>query len=214
MRTVLIIMLSCIAIPIRGEDSTYVKAHFIYGSMPGKGYRNVEKKWFGGLNGGHVGLEVGKDSILNFGRKGKLHWIGKSRNHHSRFSITSVKRFWELFRIPAADVQKLTIIIPISASQKRILDSLTRSYLANTPYDYAFMGMRCASASSEILARIGVLEKYLQGKGSRMEVFYPKILRTELIIRAKKYNWQMSYEKGTIRRKWERDREKPVPKTI
>ncbi|MRG48651.1 hypothetical protein GFS24_26285 [Chitinophaga sp. SYP-B3965] len=207
MRTILIIILSCITFSVHGEDSIYVKAHFIYGSVPKKEYSHVEREWFGGLKGGHVGLEVAKDSILNFGPKGSFHWVDKGDNRHSTFMITSIRHFWGLFGTPGPDVQKLTINIPISASQKRMLDSLTKSYLANTPYDYAFLGMRCASASSEILARIGVLDKELKGKGSKVEVFYPEILRTELIIRARRNNWQMNYEKGTDRRKWEKDTE-------
>jgi hypothetical protein len=40
--------------------------HFLYGSKPSREARDIEKKWFGGKLGGHVGIEITPDSILNF----------------------------------------------------------------------------------------------------------------------------------------------------
>jgi hypothetical protein len=43
-----------------------VVVHFLYGSKPSREARDIEKKWFGGKLGGHVGIEITPDSILNF----------------------------------------------------------------------------------------------------------------------------------------------------
>lgn len=67
------------------------------------------------------------------------------------------------------------------------------------------MGMRCASAAADVLAQVGVLDKMYAGKGAKMEVFCPEILRTELFSMAKQRNWTVERQEGTLRRVWEKD---------
>jgi hypothetical protein len=101
-------------------------------------------------------------------------------------------------------VKKLVVYIPISQQQKIQFDSITRIYLAETPYDYALLGMRCGAATYDILGQIGVLP-HLGYRETFTKVAYPKILRKQLLQLAKENNWLVVRADGTKRRKWERD---------
>ncbi|MDJ1468511.1 hypothetical protein QNI19_10730 [Cytophagaceae bacterium DM2B3-1] len=56
----------------------FIKVHFLYGSKPKKEFKFLEKKWFGGMHGGHVSIET--DSVVTgFGPKGKFHVFGNRK---------------------------------------------------------------------------------------------------------------------------------------
>ena len=42
-----------------------IQLHFLYGSVPAKGYKESEKKLFGGIKGGHVNIEA-NGKVLDF----------------------------------------------------------------------------------------------------------------------------------------------------
>jgi hypothetical protein len=67
-RRVGLLLLIIINLPnsITAQDSTAIKIHFLYGSKPAKEYKDVEQKWFGGMYGGHAGIEIDSNQILNF----------------------------------------------------------------------------------------------------------------------------------------------------
>lgn len=188
--------------PVSAQQT--IKVHFLYGSKPAKGYEKLEKRWFGGLKGGHVGIEIGADSILSFLPSGEFHLIDKGKDRASRFTILPGRWFWGIFGTEPSAVKKLSVTIPINERQRRLLDSIAVAYTNQTPYDYALVGMRCGSAATDILARLGILHRDLRGKGAKIDVFYPKILRTELLEMAKKYNWELARQEGTPRRTWEK----------
>src|ERR1700741_2237387 len=73
--------------PAIANDSTIIKVHFLYGSKPAKQYKDSESKWFGGKLGGHVGIEVDSNRILNFIPQGEFHWFEKKKDPHSRYAI-------------------------------------------------------------------------------------------------------------------------------
>ena len=66
------------------EDTTYIKVHFLYGSRPLSKYRHTERKWFGGVLGGHVGIENDSNHILNFRTSGNFHVFTSNKKRHSR----------------------------------------------------------------------------------------------------------------------------------
>ncbi len=86
----LITLLSC------AQDTTYLKVHFLYGSAPLKQYKSTEPKWFGGVLGGHVGIEGDSDRIVNFLPKGKFHVVAKKDNRHSTYAVHSVDDFYAI----------------------------------------------------------------------------------------------------------------------
>jgi hypothetical protein len=53
-------------------------------------------------------------------------------------------------------LRRAVFVIPVTAAQKKILDSLAGQYTREPPYDYAFLGMRCASATYDVLQAAGI----------------------------------------------------------
>jgi hypothetical protein len=186
------------------QDSTLLKVHFLYGSKPLKKYKDTERKWFGGVLGGHVGIEGDSGRILNFLRRGKVHWFAKKNDKHSIYKEHDVRSFYAIFRYNADSVKKAIIYIPVTRQQKQQFDSIAKAYLKVTPYDYAFFGMRCGAAAYDILAQVGVLPRYSYAKTYK-KIFYPKKLRKRLLKKATKYNWTIIRHDGSMKRKWERD---------
>jgi hypothetical protein len=186
------------------NDSLYIKVHFLYGSKPKREFKEIEKKWFGGKLGGHVGIEIDSNKIVDFVPHGDFHYIEHKDNFNSKFAIHNIESFWEIFGGSTESVKKLSILIPITLSQKLKLDSIANVYTLNQPYDYAFIGMRCGAASYDLLSQIGILTKYSHRK-TYLKIFYPKKIRKRLLKKAQQNNWTTYRQEGTPRRKWEKD---------
>ena len=205
-KIILILLLLTIKFPILKADSTYVlPIHFLYGSRPVNKYANCENKWFGGKLGGHVGIELDSNKILNFLPSGAVSLYPNNDNPNSRFVVSNRNDFYSILGGHSDSMQKMIVYIELNALQKRKLDSISLCYLAQSPYDYAFFGMRCGSSTYEILAQLGVLKKYKSRKKTARRIFYPRRLRKRLIKLATVNNWKLTKELGTNRRKWERD---------
>lgn len=187
-----------------GQDSTVLKVHFLYGSKPYRQFRHTEYRSFGGIHGGHVGIELRDDQIINFIPHGKLHWYSRHYNKHSKFDQHNKISFYSIMGGRINDVKKAIFYIPISDSQSRIFENITTSYLDETPYDYAFLGMRCGAAGYDLLSRIGVLKPHANCTTSK-KIFYPKKLRKRLFKMAKANHWKVELTNGSITRKWESD---------
>lgn len=186
------------------EDSIYIKVHFLYGSKPKREFKEVESKWFGGKLGGHVGIEIDSNEIIDFVPSGDFHYFAKKNDCNSRFAQHSLESFYEIFGGSTEDVKKMSVKIPISAQQKFKLDSIVNSYTNVTPYDYAFIGMRCGAATYDVLSQIGVVEQYSHRR-TYMKIFYPKKLRKPLAEQARENNWTIAEQEGSTNRKWEKD---------
>ena len=100
--------------------------------------------------------------------------------------------------------QYLTITIPVSDAQYDLLSSIHKQYVQQSPYDYAFIGMRCANATYDILSKGGFFPVYSRSKNIRKH-FYPKPLRKKMVRWAKQHNYPMVFLQGSDRRKWEKD---------
>jgi len=181
-----------------------IKVHFIYGSKPKKEFKHSERKWFGGIHGGHVGIEIAHNRVLHFHKMGETRIFSKDENLVGRYLLSDTNSFWRVFSDTISKLKRTSIFIPIDSIQKIKLDSLGRVYLTESPYDYAFFGMRCAAAGYDILAHIDVMDSLSRKKTIR-KIFYPKKLRKRLLKKAKKEHWPIVKTKGTRKRKWERD---------
>ncbi len=186
------------------QQQEYIKVHFLYGSTPLPQYKDVESEWFGGLLGGHVGIELKKDKILNFVPSGDFH-IFTSKNRHSAYVEMDEDAFYGIFDDKPKNVKRLIIQIPITPTQKTDFQRISAAYLKKTPYDYAFFGMRCGAATYEVLAQLDKLPKYKSLMATASCVFYPKILRRRLIKRAEENGWKIIRVEGSKQRKWEQD---------
>lgn len=188
----------------KGQDTLFLKVHFLYGSKPKKEYRDTESKWFGGIMGGHVGVENGNGQILNFLPKGKFHWLKSREEYHSTFSMHDYDGFYQILGGKTEEVKKAIVYVPITSQQYQAFDSLAREYLRQTPYDYALFGMRCAAAAYDVLSQVGVFPVYPVRKTYK-KVFYPKKLRKRLLKLAHRHNWKVYREPGDDKRIWEHD---------
>ncbi|MBX7094003.1 MAG: hypothetical protein K1X56_04730 [Flavobacteriales bacterium] len=187
---------------LQTDTLRFIKVHFLYGSKPAKGFKKTEKKLFGGLHGGHVTIEAAGRNI-GFNPVGSYHVFPHKKNKHGTFSYD-----WSNFKRDTLGKKFLTFIIPVSAEQERIIDSLHSAYLKTTPYDYAMFGYRCASASWDILEEAGILEKKSKFWKTQV-IFYPKRIRKRMIRMAAEENWIMVYKEGKKSRTWEKDVHRP-----
>lgn len=186
------------------QDTTFLKVHFLYGSKPLKKFKDTEKKWFGGILGGHVGIEGSGDSIVNFVPRGKFHWFAKTNEKHSAYTIHSTEQFYAIFGGNPDSVKSAIVYIPVTQKQREKFDSIATTYLAETPYDYAFWGMRCGAATYDILGQLDILPNYNYRKTFK-KIFYPKKLRKRLFKKARTKNWKIVRQDGSNKRKWEKD---------
>jgi hypothetical protein len=181
-------------------DSSYMmKIHFLYGSSPLHKHRKTEKKEFGGLHGGHVTIQAGGRDI-GFERWQGFHVFPRRRNMKAAF----LQRSADTVMVKNRESRTLTIYIPLSHAQFDTLMAISGTYCAKAPYDYAFFGMRCAAATQDILARLGLMKKRSR-RGHIVTAFYPKRLRKRLIRMAGKNGYAMQRTEGRSTRRWERD---------
>jgi hypothetical protein len=183
------------------QDS--IKVQFIYGSKPAKKYKHTEKKWFGGVLGGHVGIEGDTGKFYSFEIHGK-NKIFNSKPNNSIYKIETADEFWNIMETKEDSLKIATVILPLTAQQKRKFDSITLAYSKQVPYCYAFFGMRCGASTYDILAQMGFFPRYSRFKTS-MKIFYPRRLRKRLLLKAEQNNWTVIRKQGTPKRKWERD---------
>lgn len=182
-----------------GQADHILKVLFRYGSRPAHGYEKEEKYDFGGIHGGHVclGIDsvvVGFDSPKGFHifpRKKNLKGVYVRENEDDYMQDT-IKKKYAIIEIPISDEQYLK------------LNTILTGYLNNTPYDYAFFGMRCASATYDVLSQIGIL-KTKSYSANVFSNFYPKLLRRKLFHLAKENNYKVIKLKGRKTRQWEKD---------
>jgi hypothetical protein len=187
------------------NDSSFIRVHFLYGSKPKKEYKHIEKKWFGGKLGGHAGVECGENGkILHFIFDRKANAIAK-KNSKGKYLYNSYEEFYSILGGKMDSNKRVTVLIPCSAAQKRIFDSLAKLYTTSPPYDYAFIGMRCGSATYDILAQLDIFKQLGLGR-TKMQLFYPRKTRKRVLKQAKKNNWRVERHEGNARRKWEMDR--------
>jgi hypothetical protein len=195
-----------------------IRVLIIYGSKPAKGHPK-EYKWFGGRPGGHVAIQVDQDRVISFGPT-KYHPMchifarSKPANFRSRYRIETVERFWETFnytgaKYPVDSLRRMIVSIPVSAKQKRKLDSIARAYTTQVPYDYAVLGMRCASSSYEVLAQLDLFDKPYK-HFIWWHILFPRDIRYEL-MKEVKYGrgarcWRVYQSNGSHSRKWDYDR--------
>ena len=186
------------------QGTTYLKVHFLYGSKPLNKYADSEPLWFGGIHGGHVGIEADSGKIIDFSPQGKFHVIENDYFRHSKYSIKSPDHFYGILGGNPDSVKKAVVYIPVTKVRRDQFDSVTTRYLKQTPYDYAFFGMRCSAAAYDILSKVNIVKAYSR-QGTYKRIFYPKLLRRQLLKMAAKNSWPVERHSGSARRRWEKD---------
>jgi len=138
-----------------------------------------EMKWFSGLFSGHVGIEFQPGRVVDFVSYGRFRWFPDNKKPHSRFMIRTRREFASLFGTVPRAPHISVITIPVSENQQKALEGIIDAYTRQPPYDYAFLGMRCASATYELLARAGIL-RYRSLRFIALRIFTPGILKRYL----------------------------------
>jgi hypothetical protein len=177
---------------------------FLYGSKPHSAHRREQKRWFGGMLGGHVGIQYDSSRYLSFFYEGRVHIFQRKNRKNGKYDLQTNEEFNFIMDKDVDSVKTLIIYIPITESQKEKYLSVCASYIAKTPYDYAFFGVRCGSSTYDVLSQVGVVKQYSYFR-MWSKIFYPKKLRFRLKREAKKNGWQTGKIKGTHKRIWERD---------
>lgn len=176
-----------------------ITVHFLYGSVPAKGFEKTEKKKLGGKKGGHVTIETG-DSIIGFQPKGTCHIFGEKKNANGYFKAES-KKLWQNDTIAS---KYASVIIPVNDEQYSCVKNTFDNYLEKAPYDYAVFGMRCAAASYDVLEKAGLVKK--RSRFSKWATyFYPQLLRRRLLKLAKENNYAVVKHSGRNSRVWEKE---------
>lgn len=169
------------------------------------------------LRGGHVGVEYEPDKILSFqpvhytgiARAGHLIPSSREKNFNSCFKVYSERRMWNVLGNYYDNIDSLrraVFVVPITAAQKHTLDSLAQTYTSTTPYDYAFLGMRCASATYDVLRIAGIVTE------CRHNIWYNVFTTQDFrwllyreYLRNKENGWRLYTCKGSTSRKWDKD---------
>gem|GEM_PF-288114 len=195
----LAIILMLISLRIHAQSNS-VKVHFQYGSKPKREFRESESKWFGGIHGGHVTIEM-NGYLSGFIPSGDFHVIGRRKSLHSMFTYQSA----ESWALDTSGEQYLTIEMALGENEFRKLDSLRQAWILHPPFDYAFLGMRYAAATYELLSKTGVVKRKAR-LTNVLAHFYPKPLRKKLLKRTlKELQWSFEFQPGRTTRKWESD---------
>jgi len=182
-----------------GQRGDTISVYFLYGSKPDRHCKNIEQKYFGGFHGGHV--SIGLDTtVIGFGPFHKFHIFSQKNNSTGKFFYESHSSFVQ----DTAGFKYTTFRIAMTDTQMHKLRSVIKEYVIFAPYDYAFLGMRCASATYDILSRAGVL-KHKSRFRNTFSNFYPKLFRKKMFRYARKRNWQVTKQPGRNTRKWEKD---------
>lgn len=197
------ILLSATVFFLHAHAQDSIKVQFIYGSRPLKRYKPEEKKWFGGLPGGHVGIEGDSGKFYSFEITGK-NKIFNGKKNNSAYKIETAEEFWNVMETKEDSIKTATVVVPVTPQQKQKFDSITTAYAKEVPYCYAVFGMRCGASTYDILAQLELLPRYSRFKTS-MKIFYPRRLRKRLLAKAEEKNWTIIQKQGTPKRKWERD---------
>ncbi len=181
----------------QGQTDTLV-VEVIYGSRP---IDKSERSWFGGKLGGHIGLKIGKDSVMHFVPGGRV--VATNVNSDTgRYLISSSRRFYNTFHCDTTKTCR--IFIPITRTQKQQLLNDSKPFLKEGPYPYAFFGMRCAAACYHLLSLADVT-KDRSRSSMTWKFFYPRKLRKFLFKEAKANRWMIQETPGSTRRKWDHD---------
>ncbi len=181
-----------------GQENDTIKVFFLYGSKPAPGSRYAEAHVFGGIHGGHVSIEI--DSvIIGFNHVG-IHLIPHKKHLKGTYKCEKLKDFVK----DTIGCKYTTFDIPLKKEQYDKLNLILHHYISQTPYDYAFFGMRCAAATYDVLSQIGLFQVKSRS-GNVLSNFYPKLLRKKMFILARENQFKIISQPGRKTRKWEND---------
>jgi hypothetical protein len=178
---------------------TLLIIHFIYGSSPKKDFRKEEEKIPGGLLGGHIFIQAGEFfyGFESINRK-KIHLFPRKI-----FNSVYTKEHISSWSKNHLHEKMMSIELPVNSQIINKVISILESYHRNTPYDYAVLGMRCASSTYRVLSEAGFFPIASNFK-SMILIPYPAVLRKKVLRIAESNNYTIETQQGSTRRIWEK----------
>lgn len=174
-----------------------------HGSRPHPQHRDTEKHWLGGIYGGHVVIELDSFAYgFNFASR-RVHIFPriKSENKVGVFEKDNALALMENW----SSLQVTSVFVPLSDSDYTALKAELERIHKHPDFDYAFMGMRCASTAYMLLSHVDVFEHSGQIKSMR-KAFHPKALRKRLVKVANTKGYRIEVQRGYPERIWEGDK--------
>jgi hypothetical protein len=183
-----------------GQNEKTIMVYFLYGSKPAIGQKQNEHKYFGGIHGGHVSIGI-DTAVVGFTKNNGFHIFAHRKNIKGIYKSEGLS----IFKKDSATCKYTSFEISVADSQYVKLKKVINNYLfVQAPYDYAFIGMRCASAAYDLLSQINLFKKKSKF-GNIISNFYPKKLRKKMFKLAQKNNYKIITQQGRTSRKWEKD---------
>lgn len=198
-RVLLFTFLLVSAISQAQDTGKLAQVHIIHGSRSKYQYQETEPRSLGGMFGGHVVMQLDSHIYGFLFTHYRFHLFPSEKHSIGMFQDQPAGSWHEWVK----NDRVTTITIPVSARQFLVMDSTYKEYNKSAPYDYAFIGMRCAASCYKILADAGILEPVTE-KQSVWRAFYPRPLRKYLVKLAHERGWGIDITEGSPRRKWER----------
>ena len=184
---------------LAAQEEHIIRVIFRYGSIPVHGYEKVEYEEVGGLYGGHVSFGI--DSLeIGFTNRKRLHLFNDKDDFESLF-------YWEYlknYENQLLSKKVVVFMVPLTGEQYVKLRAILMQYIENTPYDYAFFGMRCASATYDVLSQIGLFEPLPRFR-NMVSNFYPRRFRAKMFRLAQENHYTIIKHTGRLTRIWEED---------
>lgn len=172
--------------------------HFIYGSKPKQEFRDVEEKIPGGLLGGHIFIQCGENyyGFESVNRK-KIHLFPRKK-----FNSIYTKEHISNWTSNHNHEKILSIELPVETRTLNKIYYLLEKFHQKTPYDYAVMGMRCASSTYQVLSEAGFFP-FASNFKSMFLIPYPAVLRKKVLRIARSNSYKIKIQSGSSRRIWE-----------
>jgi len=186
-----------------GVDSFFITLHFIHASVYKKIASNLSKEAVR-LIGGHIEIQI-DEYVYGFETKYKNkipHII--SYEERKNFNGVFLKKDFLIWLEESKGELITSVKVPVTLKQKQKLIELYEKNLKETPYDYAFFGMRCASSAYQMLGTTGIVPAQESNTRYIMSSFFPRLFRKMVLSWANYNGFEVSVKEGRIDRYWER----------
>ena len=181
------------------RESDWVTLHCIHGSLPKQWWKEKSMR-LGGLLWGHVEIQI-DDKVYGFeyvDKKNVHIFPRKKSKYNAKFTLKTLAE-----RQTETQDEKITsVTFSTSSEQKYLLTEIYTRYLRCSPYDYAFLGTRCALSACEILQEVAILPHRPHWYNVLL-AFSPSLWRKQLCTYAKKHHLLIERQKGSPLKIWE-----------
>lgn len=191
-------------------DRKIIVIHFLHGNIVKKHFKNTEQSIRGGLLGGHIYFQL-KNQLYGFEPLNNTAFHILPRIKSTRFNSMVTKEHVNDWRQHSRHLKFTSIEVSISQPRYVYLKNTLKRFKKHPPFDYALLGVRCASFTHYVLTKCGICHS-AGIVDSILRYPYPRKFRFHLIHKAQKKGWGISETTGSDTRVWEEN--KPFYKSV